>query len=130
MEAPANSEKCSLLLVDDETCLLPPLAALLRKDYEILTADSADAAQAILERRPVDLVLTDQRMPRRTGIQLLEWVREHCPRTVRLLMTGFSELEDAIEAINRGHVYHYLTKPWRSEELTQILRNAAEKVRL
>jgi len=130
MEAFAPSEKCTLLLVDDETCLLPPLAALLRRDFEILTADSADAAQAIIESRRIDLVLTDQRMPRRTGIQLLEWIREHSPKTVRLLMTGYSELEDAIDSINRGHVYHYLTKPWRSEELLQILRNAAEKVRL
>ena len=66
-------------------------------------------------------------MPRRTGIELLEWVREHSPRTVRLLMTGHGELDDAVEAINRGHVYYFLLKPWRSEELRAILRNAAKK---
>ena len=75
-------------------------------------------------------MLTDQQMPRRTGVQLLEWVREHSPRTVRLLMTGYAELEDAVEAINRGHVYHYLLKPWRTEDCCQILRNAAEKFTL
>jgi diguanylate cyclase (GGDEF)-like protein len=83
-----------------------------------------------MTRRPVDLVLTDQRMPRQTGIQLLEWVRETHPKTLRLLMTGYAELEDAVEAINRGHVYYYLLKPWRTEDLLQILRNAADKVSL
>jgi diguanylate cyclase (GGDEF)-like protein len=81
----------------------------------------------VLESRPVDVVLTDQKMPRRTGTELLDWARQHRPETVRLLMTGYSELEDAIDAINRGHVYHYLTKPWRAEGLLQVVRNAREK---
>jgi len=122
--------KCSVLIVDDEPYILPTLAALLGRDFEVLTAGSAEAAQALLEQRPVDIVLSDQRMPRRTGIQLLEWVRQHRPQTVRLLMTGFAELEDAVAAINLGQVYHYLMKPCRAEELLQILRNAAEKLRL
>jgi diguanylate cyclase len=75
-------------------------------------------------------LLTDQRIPRRTGTVLLEWAREHSPRTIRLLMTGFSELEDAVEAINRGHVYHYLLKPWRNQDVIQILRAAADKFML
>src|SRR5437899_3004995 len=108
-------DRCSLLVVDDEPYLLPTLKALLSGEFDVRTAGSADEAQALLEARPADLLLTDQRMPRRTGVQLLEWAREHCPRTIRLLMTGFSELEDAVEAINRGQVYHYLMKPWRSE---------------
>jgi diguanylate cyclase (GGDEF)-like protein len=117
-------------VVDDEPYILPTLSALLAQDFDVLTADSAEAAQAVLVRRPVELILTDQRMPRQTGVQLLEWVREHSPKTIRLLMTGYAELDDAVEAINRGHVYHYLMKPWRTEELVQILRNAAEKFQL
>src|SRR3989442_1091464 len=109
--------KCSLLVVDDEPYIIPTLLALLGDEFEVVTADSADAAQEVLTRRPVDLVLTDQRMPKRTGVQLLEWVREHRPKAVRLLMTGYVELEDAVEAINRGHVYYYLLKPWRTEDL-------------
>jgi diguanylate cyclase len=128
--AVVNAPKCSLLVVDDEPYILPTLAALLTGAYEVLTADSADAAETVFARRPVDLILTDQKMPRRTGVQLLEWVREHSPRTVRLLMTGYAELEDAVEAINRGHIYHYLLKPWHTEELLQVLRNAAEKFQL
>jgi diguanylate cyclase (GGDEF)-like protein len=125
-----SSAKCTLLVVDDEPYILPTLAALLAADFEVITADSADAAQEVLARRPIDLILTDQKMPRRTGVQLLEWVREHSPRTVRLLMTGYAELEEAVDAINRGHVYYYLLKPWRTGELLQILRNAAEKFTL
>lgn len=125
-----NAPKCSLLLVDDEPCILPTLAALLGTDFHVVTADSVESAQLVFAQQPIDLVLTDQKMPRQTGIQLLEWVHEHHPRTVRLLMTGYAELEDAVDAINRGHVYYYLLKPWRTEELLQILRNAAEKHQL
>jgi diguanylate cyclase (GGDEF)-like protein len=125
-----STQKASLLVVDDEAYLLSPLAALLANDFEVLTADSADAAQRILTARPIDIILTDQKMPRRTGVQLLEWVRHHSPKTVRLLMTGYTEHEDAVEAINRGQVYYYLLKPWRIEELLHILRNAAEKFQL
>jgi diguanylate cyclase (GGDEF)-like protein len=122
--------KRSLLIVDDEPYILPTLVALLSPYYEVITADSGDAAEVHFHKRSVDLILTDQKMPRRTGIQLLEWVRLHSPTTVRLLMTGYAELEEAVEAINRGQVYYYLLKPWRTEELLQILRNAAEKFEL
>lgn len=122
-----NAQNCSLLIVDDEPYILPMLTSLLASQFEIHTADCAEAAQAVFSRQQIDVILTDQKMPRQTGIQLLEWVREHYPRTVRLLMSGYAELEDAINAINRGQVYHYLQKPWRAEELIQALRNAAEK---
>lgn len=125
-----STRKCSLLVVDDEPYILPTLSALLAGSFDVITADSAEAAQQVFAAREVNLVLTDQRMPRMTGTQLLEWVREHSPKTVRLLMTGYAELEDAVEAINRGQVYHYLLKPWRTEELQQVLRNAAEKFEL
>jgi diguanylate cyclase (GGDEF)-like protein len=120
----------SLLVVDDESYLLPTLSALLADNFEVLTADSAEAAQRVFAARKVDLILTDQRMPRMTGTQLLEWVRQRSPNTVRLLMTGYAELEHAVEAINRGQVYHYLLKPWRTEELHAVLRNAAERFEL
>jgi diguanylate cyclase (GGDEF)-like protein len=122
--------RCSVLVVDDEPYILPALRSLLAPEYEVMTANSADQAQTLIQSRPVDILLTDQRMPRRTGTSLLEWAREHSPNTVRLLMTGFSELEDAIEAINRGHVYYYLLKPWRTQDVLQVMRNAADKFSL
>ena len=125
-----TQRRCSLLVVDDEPYLLPTLQALLADDFDVTTASSAEAAQAVFDRQEVHIILTDQKMPQRSGIELLEWVRLHSSRTVRLLMTGYAELEDVVEAINRGHVYHYLLKPWRTEELLQVLRNAAEKCML
>jgi diguanylate cyclase (GGDEF)-like protein len=113
--------------VDDEPYILTTLAPQVASTFEVHTANSAEAAQQIFTRHVVDLLLTDQKMPRVTGVQLLEWVRERYPNTIRLLMTGYAEVDDAVEAINRGHVYHYLLKPWRAEELQQILYNARDK---
>jgi diguanylate cyclase len=117
--------KCSLLLVDDEPYILNTLAALANRDFEVLTANCAEAAQEIFRQRDVDIILTDQKMPGLTGVQLLEWVREHSPKTMRLMMTGLARLEDAVDAINCGQVHRYLFKPWRANELLQILRSSA-----
>jgi diguanylate cyclase (GGDEF)-like protein len=111
--------------VDDEPYILATLSSLLSADFEVMTADSAQAAQAHFGRSEIDLILTDQRMPEMSGVHLLEWVRQHSPKTIRLLMTGFAELEEAVEAINRGQVFRYLFKPWRSEELLENLKGAA-----
>jgi diguanylate cyclase (GGDEF)-like protein len=127
---PVTKYKCSVLVVDDEPYILATLAALLTMEFEVLTADSAEAAKQILEQRDVDIILSDQRMPRISGVQLLEWVRTRAPKTVRLLMTGFAELEEAVEAINRGQVFRYIFKPWRAEELLETLRNAGHTVLL
>src|SRR5437660_11797178 len=126
----STTEKCSLLVVDDEPYILTTLAALVAPDFEVFIAHSGEAAQQFFAQRSIDLILTDQKMPSMSGVQLLEWVRETSPRTVRLLMTGFAELEDAVEAINRGKVYRYLFKPWRVDELIQVLREASERFKL
>jgi diguanylate cyclase (GGDEF)-like protein len=112
-------------VVDDEPYILNTLSSLLGNDFEVLTADSAEAAQELFARQSIDLILTDQRMPRRSGVQLLEWVRCHSPKTIRLLMTGFAEIDEAVEAINRGQVFRYIFKPWHTDELKQILHQAA-----
>src|SRR5262245_17286720 len=122
---PVSKYRCSLLVVDDEPYILSTLTALLSNDFEVLTADTAQAAQVLFAQREIDLILTDQKMPRFSGVQLLEWVREHHPKTVRLLMTGFAELEEAVDAINRSQVYRYLFKPWRAEDLLETLHSAA-----
>jgi diguanylate cyclase (GGDEF)-like protein len=125
-----SNPKCSLLVVDDEPSILTTLSHLLSADFEVLTSESAEAALGIFATRQIDLVLSDQRMPRQTGVQLLEWVRQNSPRTVRLLMTGFAELEEAVEAINRGQVFSYISKPWRPEALLETLRAAARTYQL
>jgi diguanylate cyclase (GGDEF)-like protein len=113
------------LVVDDEPYILATLAGVLESEFEVLTADSGEAALRHFARRPIDLILTDQKMPRMSGVQLLEWVHQHHPKTVRLLMTGFAELEEAVDAINRGQIFRYLFKPWRTDALLDNLRSAA-----
>jgi diguanylate cyclase (GGDEF)-like protein len=117
--------RCSLLVVDDEPYILSTLSALLSTEFDVLTADSPEAARKLFAERDIDLVLSDQKMPRMSGVQLLEWVRTHYPNTVRLLMTGFADLQEAVEAINRGQVFRYIFKPWRGDALLDTLRNAA-----
>jgi diguanylate cyclase (GGDEF)-like protein len=116
--------------VDDDSAVRRTLAKLAATDFEVLTAESAEAAQAIFGSRAIDLVLADQKLPNMAGVQLLEWVRTHSPRTIRLLMTGLGLFEDAVEAINLGQVYRYIFKPWRNDELLQILRTAAHTFEL
>jgi diguanylate cyclase (GGDEF)-like protein len=125
-DVPDQPKKRSLLVVDDEPHVRHTLQLLLRDDFEVQVAESADVAMERFHQGRIDLVLADQKMPGRTGVQLLEWVRQQHPRTVRLLMSGYADLDDAIDAINRGHVYHYFTKPW-SNDLLPVLRHAAEK---
>jgi diguanylate cyclase (GGDEF)-like protein len=115
--------------VDDETSILESLSRTLERQYEVATAASAEEALQILQRRPIDIILSDQRMPGISGVQFLEIVRKHHPRTIRLLMTGFSEFETMMEAINSGQVFRYLIKPWRMDDLLGTLREAATTYR-
>lgn len=134
--APAlNACGCSLLVVDDEPFLLTFLRNLVAREFpsfEILTTDSADGAEDILRKRSVDIVLADQRMVRRTGIELLEWVREYHPSTARLLMTSFDDIDSEVlkDAINRAQVYYFISKPFGSQNqvLLEALRHAAERI--
>jgi diguanylate cyclase (GGDEF)-like protein len=123
---PPIRPKCTLLVVDDEPHVLATLSALLIKDFEILTAASAEAAQGLFADRSIDLVLADQKMPRVTGVELLKWVGKHHPKTERLLMTGYPAVEDAIEAINESHIFSYVLKPFgKGGTLLETLRKAA-----
>jgi diguanylate cyclase (GGDEF)-like protein len=125
-----NHQSCSLLVVDDEPYILTTLRALFAQDFEVLTADCGQEALAILSQRPVDILLTDQKMPGMKGVDLLAWARENSPRSVRLLMTGFAEFEDAVDAINRARVHRFIFKPWHAEELIQTMRDAGRSFRL
>src|SRR5262245_20750162 len=125
MDDPLNGYRCSLLAVDDEPYILTMLAASLSGDYDVVGVGSAEEARSLLEGREFDIVLADQKLPGLTGIQLLEWVRHRAPHTVRVLMTAWGRLEDAVDAINCGQIHRYVHKPWRSEQLEQILSSAA-----
>lgn len=116
-----------LLLVDDEENILKSLMRLLRRDgYTILRAQSGEEALRILAEHTVQVVLSDQRMPNMIGSELLGRVKALYPDTVRLMLSGYTDLESVTDAINRGAIYRFLTKPWDDELLRQ---NVAEAFR-
>jgi diguanylate cyclase (GGDEF)-like protein len=119
-----------VLVVDDEPEITRSVAELLGRDYEVLIANSADEALALLEANTVAVILTDQRMPNGTGAELLARSLGVAPETTRILFTGYSDISAVIDAVNEGQVYHYLTKPWRPEELKVVLSQGLERYRL
>ena len=103
-------EKFPILYVDDESHNLTSFVATFRKDYQILTATNGVDALEIMRNNDVKLVITDQRMPEMTGIQLLEKLSPEFPDSVRMILTGFSDIEVIIDAINSGKVFRYITQ--------------------
>lgn len=121
----------NILVVDDEKANLQKLKRTFVEDYNVFEALSAEEALRILEKQEnIDVIITDQRMPHISGVQLLEKVLAKNPDIVRIMLTGFTEPQDLIEAINTGRVYKYITKPWQPEALKQIVREALEKMEL
>ncbi|KAA3609957.1 MAG: adenylate/guanylate cyclase domain-containing response regulator [Calditrichaeota bacterium] len=118
--------KPTILYVDDEPQNLVSFKAVFRRDYNVKTAISGEEGLSILQNEPVDVVITDQRMPQMTGIQFLEKVIPQFPNTVRMILTGFSDVEAIIGAINTGQVYRYITKPWDENELRMTIENACQ----
>jgi CheY-like chemotaxis protein len=116
-----------ILIVDDEEAILETLTFTFMDHYEVLTTPDPQAALSLLEaNQPVAVIITDQRMPGMTGVELLKRVYERFPDTVRIILTGFADSEATIKAINDGHIYGYVNKPWEPDELKAIVRRAAE----
>jgi two-component system, probable response regulator PhcQ len=117
-----------LLYVDDEALALKYFERLVGGIVPVLTADSVAAGIKMLEEHGDDIAIlvTDQRMPGAYGNELLRYAREHHPKVVRMLTTAYSEIDDAISAINSGEIYRYLTKPWNVDALRADLKNALE----
>lgn len=127
----AASAGATLLFVDDEPSILSALRRLFRpRGYKILTADSGAAGLAILAQEPVDLVISDMRMPEMDGAQFLEQVRAGWPDTMRLLLTGYADVTSIINAINKGEIYRHISKPWDDNDIQLIVQKALEHKRL
>jgi CheY-like chemotaxis protein len=108
----------TLLLVDDEEFILSAIKRLLRRDgYRILTAESGQEGLRLLETTPVDVIVSDQRMPGMTGVEFLREARKRYPKTIRMVLSGYTELQSVTDAINEGAVYKFMTKPWDDEHL-------------
>ncbi|MEX6502748.1 HD domain-containing phosphohydrolase [Pseudomonas zhanjiangensis] len=115
----------SILLVDDEENILSSLRRVLRTEpYSVRIASGGEQALQMLREQPVDLIISDARMPGMDGATLLAEVQKHWPESIRILLTGYADINTTIRAINQGQIYRYISKPWEDEELRLVLRQA------
>ncbi|RKD14421.1 two-component system response regulator [Pelobium manganitolerans] len=119
-----SEQKITILYVDDEENNLFSFKANFRMKYKVYTAISGDEALEIMEKQAIDIIITDQRMPKMTGVEFLEKVLEKYPDPMRILLTGYADMNAVVDAVNKGKIFHYLTKPWNEEELDMTIKRA------
>jgi len=120
------TQKTTILIVDDEVRSLESLQRILEDDFNILTAKNTIEAEKILQTEWVQIILCDQRLPGLTGVEFLKLVRHKWPNIVRMIISGYTDSQDIISALNDAGIYQYITKPWQPENLIHLLRNAAQ----
>jgi DNA-binding NtrC family response regulator len=118
--------KFRILYIDDETANLNSFKAMFRRDFEIFTAEGGAQALDIISSQPLEIIVSDQRMPGMTGVELFQQVKESHPDIMRILLTGYTDINAVIDAINKGQIYYYLTKPWDENLLRRVILNAGE----
>ena len=118
--------KPKILIVDDETDILDSLELTFEEDYDVLTATGGPEALALLGSEPVAVIVSDQRMPGMTGAAFLRQTVEIAPKALRIMLTGYSDMEALVEAVNDGRIHKYITKPWSPDELKQDIQRAVE----
>ncbi len=121
---------CTVLVVDDEPEVLASVRRQLRRDFRVLTANDANEALELLGRESVQVIVSDQRMPEVSGVELLTEVRERFPKTTRIMLTGYADLKAVIGSVNSGQIFRYITKPWNPGEIRSIVQDAGERSRL
>ena len=119
-------KKYAILFVDDEEKALKYFSRLFSDEFTILTASNTEIARSVLSEHHenISILITDQRMPEETGVKLLRYTKENYPNIIRLLTTAYSDLSDAIDAVNTGEILRYITKPWDIDLLRLELRHA------
>ena len=125
-----ENEPPSILVVDDETYILRSMRRLFidEENFDIITASSGQEALRVLENRHnIFLIISDMCMPGMNGVELFEKTRKIVPDAMRVLLTGYSDITNAVTAINKGGVHRYITKPWSEVELNEIIKEALEK---
>lgn len=120
-----NSPKHCLLIVDDEPNVCDSVHDLLRREFRVLKAHSAEEGYRLMQEEEIHIIMSDQRMPKITGVELLAKVKARYPQAVRMLFTGYADLDSVIAAINQGHIFGFLKKPWQPEDLEAAVRQAA-----
>jgi DNA-binding NtrC family response regulator len=118
--------KPKVLLVDDEERILRSLGLLLRMQYQVFATSDGHEALEIIKREKIHVLISDQRMPVMMGSELLRRARDIAPDTVRILLTGYADADAALEAVNEGEIFRYITKPWGPKELRDTIAQAAE----
>ena len=121
----STAKKRTLLVVDDEPDVCQSVADLLRRDFRVLQATSAAEGARIMQENDVNIIITDQRMPQISGVEFLTRAKTNYPHAIRMLFTGYADLDAIIAAINQGHIFQFLRKPWMPEELQAAVREAA-----
>ena len=125
------SDQVKILYVDDEPGNIDYFRSVFRREYEILTANSGEEGLGILlKHNDIPVILTDQRMPHTTGVEFLRRSIEISRDSIRILVTGYADMETVINAINHGHIYYYISKPWTYDEMQIIIKRAIETYRL
>ena len=117
--------KAKLLFVDDEERVLNALRSIFRNQYTVFTAGSGPEAMEFLKRFHPHVVISDQRMPEMTGVEFLRDVKEVAPNTVRILLTGYSDLASIVGSINDGEVFRFISKPWDNTEIQKTIGEAS-----
>jgi CheY-like chemotaxis protein/GGDEF domain-containing protein len=125
-----TTERARLLCVDDDKIILDLLRRTFSREYDVHAAASGPEALQYLREHPIDLILTDQKMPGMTGLELIAEARKQTPDVAAILLTAYTDPEDLIAAINEGRVYRYVTKPWNTADLVITVKNALDTVRL
>ena len=125
MQTAESNRKYKILFVDDEPRITAALNAIFRREYTVFTANSGAQALALLEQQNVDVVVSDQRMPKMLGNQLLAQISKTFPQTMRILLTGFTDRAAIVDSINEGEIYRFINKPWRNDELKEVIAEAA-----
>lgn len=116
----------TILIVDDELRSLETLQRILEDDFDVKTASTIEEAERLLQQEWVQIILCDQRMPDITGVEFLKQVREQWPDVIRMIISGFTDSEDIISAVNDAGIYQYITKPWHPDNLILTLKNASK----
>ena len=121
-----ETTKINVLYVDDEIGNLTAFKAAFRRDFNVFIAESANEGTKILEQNKIEIILTDQRMPEMTGVDFLQSIIETHPEAMRILVTGYSDITAVIDAVNKGQIYKYISKPWNNECLKMSINQAYE----
>lgn len=121
-----SRKEITLLFVDDEERILRSLKMLFKSEYNVHITTDVNEALALLAKEKIHVLISDQRMPVMTGVDLLKQARQISPNTIRLLLTGYADLSAIVGSVNEGEIFRYINKPWETEEIVNTVRQAAE----